>query len=156
MPQQEQEISWRVASHHLRERTNDWFWWLGAAAIIGAAASIFFGNALLAIIIILGAGSIGFLATQTPREHTVSISPRGISIDGTRYPYKSVHSFWVEEHQGDPKLYLSMSGILSSHFSLYIAEGVEPDQVRKYLKRYAAEEEQGPQIGERVAEIFGL
>jgi hypothetical protein len=156
MSAQEQELSWHVASHNIRERSNDWFWGLGAIAIIGAAASIFFGNALLGIIIVLGAFSIGFLAVQNPREHTVHLGARGISIDGSRYPYKSVHSFWVEQNELGAKLYVSLTGVLAPHFSLYLDGEVEADEVRAYLKRHVLEEEQGPQLGEHVAEIFGL
>jgi len=156
MAAQEQELSWHVASHNVRERSNDWFWGLGALTIVGAGASIFFGNALLAIIIILGAGSIGFLAIQNPREHQVHLGPRGISIDGTRYPYKSVHSFWVEQNDLGARLFVSLTGVLTPHFSLYLDGEVEADQVRAYLKRYVPEEEQGPRLGEHVAEIFGL
>lgn len=156
MPQLEQEISWRVISHVRREHSNDWFWGLGAMAIVGAGLSIFFGNILLAVIIILGAGSIGFLSTQQQREHTVSITARGISIDGTRYPYKSVRSFWVEEHQGEPQLFVSMLGVLTPHFAFHFGDGVRPEEVRAFLKRYATEEEQGAQLGQHLAEIFGL
>jgi hypothetical protein len=156
MPQQEQELSWQVASHNMRERSNDWFWGLGAIAIAGAVVSIVFGNALLAIIIVLGAFSIGFLSAQRPREHSVVIGPRGISIDGTRYPYKSVRSFWVEHTDSNARLFVSMNGVLAPHFSLYVANSVEQDAVRRYLKRYVEEVEQGPQLGDHLSEIFGL
>lgn len=156
MAPQDQELSWRVASHSIRERSNDWFWGLGAISIVGAIFSVLFGNALLAIIIVLGAFSIGYLALQKPREHTVTIGVRGIIIDGTRYPYSSVHSFWVEHSENDPRLFVSMNGILAPHFSLYLSDTVEADTVRRYLKKYVQELEQGPQIGEHLAEIFGL
>jgi hypothetical protein len=150
------EISWNVVSHAAHERSNDWYWGLGAIAIGSAILSIIFGNILLAIIIGLGSLSIGVLAAKQPREHSVTLSPRGVSIDGTLYPYRSVHSFWVEEHQGDPRLFLSMQGIISPHYSLYLGQDINPSDVRTYLKKYVQEEEQGPQFGEHVAEMFGL
>lgn len=156
MSGQEQELSWRVASHRTQARSNDWFWGLGAIALVGAGAACIFGNVLFAIIIVLAAGSIGFLSSQTPREHTIHIGPRGIVIDGTRYPYDSVVSFWVEQNDDAARLFVSLRGIVAPHFSLYLADGVEADRVRMYLKKYVAEEEQGPQIGEHLAEIFGL
>ena len=155
MPQ-EQELSWHIASHTMRERSNDWFWGLGAAAIIGAIGSIIFGNALLAIIIALGAFTLGYLALQQPREHNVTIGQRGISIDGTRYPYKSIHSFWVEHAEKNVRLFVTMNGVLAPHLSIYLADTIESDKVRRYLKRYIPEVEQGPQLGEHLAEIFGL
>jgi hypothetical protein len=156
MPEQNGELSWQVASHSGRERTNDWYWGLGAIAIVGVIASILFGNPLLAVILGIGAFSIGFLALQPPREHSVIIGVRGVSIDGTRYPYKSIHSFWVEHTETNPRLFVSLNGILAPHFSLHLSDTIEADDVRHYLKKYVAEEEQGPHFGEHVAEIFGL
>jgi hypothetical protein len=69
MPGGKEEMVWSVITHEHRERTTDWYWALGLVAIAGAVASVFFGNTLLAIIILLGAGSIGFLAIRGPREH---------------------------------------------------------------------------------------
>ncbi|MDP4020694.1 MAG: hypothetical protein Q8P58_01455 [Candidatus Adlerbacteria bacterium] len=151
----EQEISWTVMREH-RERTNDWYWGLGALATAGALASIFFGNTLLAIILIMGAFSIGVLAAREPREHTVKIDGRGIVIDGTRYPHSSVHSFWVEHETSYPRLFLSMTGIISPHFSFELQDEAQGDRVRTFLRRFVSEEEQGPHIGEHLAELFGL
>ena len=156
MAPQDQELSWKVASHTMRERSNDWFWGLGAAAIVGAVGSILFGNALLAIIIVLGAFTLGFLSLQPPREHTIVISTRGIAIDGTRYPYTSIRSFWVEHTESHARLFVSMNGVLAPHFSIYLADTIEADVVRRYLKRYIPEVEQGAQLGDQLAEIFGL
>jgi hypothetical protein len=152
----DQELSWQVASHTVRERSNDWYWGLGAVAIVGVIASVVFGNALLAIIIVLGAFCLGYLTIQKPRAHTVSIGPRGIAIDGTRYPWRGVRSFWVEHSDTDARLFVTMNGILTPHLSLYLADTVEGDDVRRYLKRYVPEVEQGPQLGDHLTEIFGL
>lgn len=151
-----QEISWTVARPH-RERSNDWYWGLGAMALGGALLSILlFSNTLLAIILVLGAISIGVLAAREPREHNVKLDPRGIVVDGTRYPYSSVHSFWVEHENTRPHLYISMTGILSPHFSFELEDEAKGSEVRTFLRRFAHEEEQGPHLGDRLAEIFGL
>lgn len=155
MPQ-DQELSWQVASHSGRERSNDWYWGLGAIAIVGAIGSILFGNALLAIIIGLGAFSLGYLTMQKPREHTVSVGPRGVSVDGTRYPYRSIRSFWVEKNEHHNRLFVTMTGVLAPHLSLYLADTLEADEVRRYLKKYVPEVEQGPQLGEHLVDLFGL
>jgi hypothetical protein len=158
MSVQENEISWRVASHRPHDRSNDWYWGLGAIAIVGAIGAIVLSNALLAIIIVLGAFCLGYLSMQPPREHAVVVGPRGIAVDGTRYPWRSIRSFWVEhgDSNASPRLFVSMSGILMPHLSLYLADTLEADEVRRYLKRYAPEVEQGPQLGEQLAEIMGL
>ena len=156
MAQEGQVISWQVHSHTHRERTTDWYWALGLVAIVGAVASIFFGNVLLAIILIIGAGSIGVLAARGPREHSVRIDTRGISVDGTLYPYASVRSFWVEEEVEKPRLWVSTSGIIAPQLTLPLEDRARARVVHSFLKKYAKEEEQGPHFGEHVAELFGL
>jgi hypothetical protein len=97
MPEGNQEMSWSVITHEHKEHSVDWYWALGVLALAGAVLSVFFGNLLLAVIILLGAGSRwAYLVARGPREHEVKIDDRGLMIDGTRYPYSSIHSFWVE------------------------------------------------------------
>ncbi len=156
MPERDQELSWQVASHTTRERSNDWYWGLGGIAIAGIVLSIVFGNALLAIIIVLGAFSMGYLTIQAPREHTITAGPRGIAVDGTRYPWRGVRSFWVEHGNDNPRLFVTMNGIIAPHISLYLADSAEADSVRKTLKRYVPEVEQGPQLGEQLSNMLGL
>lgn len=159
----EQVITWEVHSHAQRERSTDWFWGLGLAAVAGATLSIFLGNVLLAIILILGAGSIGVLALRGPREHSVRIDSRGVSIDGTLYRHASLRSFWVdEERENMPEekkhahLYLSTSGIVAPHFTLPLEGPAHAQQVRSFLRRYVKEEEQGAHFSEHLAELLGL
>lgn len=153
----EAEISWVVKRVH-RERSNDWYWGLGAVAIAGVLVSIFLlnNNALLAIIIIIGTFSIGLLASREPREHAVKLDARGVVVDGTRYPHSSIHSFWVEHDEHFPRLFMSMNGIIASHFSFELEDEAQGNRVREFLKRHVTEEEQGPHLGEHLAEMFGL
>src|SRR6185312_13761817 len=94
----EQEILWHVLTHEHKEHTTDWYWALGLLTIVGVAASIYFGNLLLALILIIGAGSIMILKIRGPREHQVRVDARGLTLDGTVYPWKSLHSFWVNDN----------------------------------------------------------
>ncbi|TSC68705.1 MAG: Uncharacterized protein G01um101456_533 [Parcubacteria group bacterium Gr01-1014_56] len=156
MPEGKQEMVWSVTTHEHRARSVDWYWALGVVALLGAIASVFFGNGLLAIIIVLGAASIGYLAARGPREHTVKIDDRGVSVDGTRYPYSAIRSFWVEHEATEPHLFLSMRGVLTPHISLLLDDARQGEAVRAHLLKHIEEEEQGPHIGEHLAEIFGL
>jgi hypothetical protein len=151
-----QAISWTVGAEAPRERSVDWYWGLGVVAVAGAGVSVFFGNILLAIILVLGAGSIGFLALRGPREHIVAADERGITIDGTRYPYTNIHSFWVESDVEPPHLFLSMKGILTPHHSFPLPNHETGMKLRELLVRFVAEEEQGPHVGDHLADIFRL
>lgn len=149
-------IAWRVKTHEYRERSTDWFWGLGLLAIAGAGVSIFFGNALLSIILVVGALSIGVLAAREPREHDIHIDTRGIAVDGTLYRYQSLHSFWVEGDSESPRLFVTTTGVLAPHLTLPLQDKTRGASARALLKRHLKEEEQGAHLGEHVAELFGL
>ena len=116
-------LTWQVLTHVHRERTTDWYWALGIIAAVGAGLSIFFGNILFAIIIVLAAGSLGVLVARGPREHSVRLDGRGVTIDGTLHSYRTIESFYVlhGEHvpeDREPRLYLTTEGILNRRMSL--------------------------------------
>lgn len=153
---QEQAIVWHVQTHEHRQRSSDWYWALGLLALAGAGASVFFGNILLAIILVVGAGSIGILAVRGPREHLVRIDKRGVSLDGTLYLYPTIQSFWVEEEQGEPTLFLTTNSIVMPHICVPLDNAAHAGQVRAYLRNYLEEEEQWPHFGENIARLLGL
>lgn len=164
MPEpQGQTIIWNVITHVHKERTADWYWGLGVLTFVAAAISIWVGNLLFALILIVGAGSIGALLARGPREHSVRIDSRGVSIDGTLYPFKSLKSFWVDRGDAGPlpagrqaRLYLMTSGIMSPHVMLPLESVAQADQVHSVLRRVVEEKEQEPHFGEHLAELFGL
>lgn len=151
----EQEISWEVSTHTHRERSVDWYWALGIIAIVSAVISVWLGNTLFAIIIILALGSLGVLAARGPREHSVHINTKGVFVDGTLYPYRSIESFWVERDE-TPKLLISTTGVITPRMNLSLPSEAEAERVRSFLKRYVHEVEQEAHFGEHLAEIFGL
>lgn len=151
----EQGIAWIVHTHEHKDRTADWYWTLGLAAVVGIVASIFFGNYLLALIIALAAVSIGMLVARGPRTHWVRVDSRGVSMDGTLYPYRSIQSFWVEQDAG-PRLFITTTGFLRPQLVIPLEDDTRASNVRTYLKKFSTEEEQTAHIGEHIAEVFGL
>jgi hypothetical protein len=156
MPQEEHSIYWEVLTHVHRDRTNDWYWALGLIAVVAAALSIWLGNLLFGILIILCAGSVGALAARGPREHSVEIDPRGLSIDGTLYPYRSIKSFWVDANPEYPRLFITTRGIMTPQMALPLDSEEHAQVVHAYLINHLEEVEQEPHLGEHVAAILGL
>lgn len=156
MPPREQTISWTVITHVHREHSVDWYWSVGVVALVAAGVSVWMGNLLFALIIALAAFSFGMLLWRGPREHSVRIDNRGISIDGTLHPYRSINSFWVERDPEYPRLYLETTAVVSPHLVLPLDSGSQAEQVRSFLKRVLPEVEQEPHLGEHLAHMFGL
>ncbi|MSR70585.1 hypothetical protein EXS62_00920 [Candidatus Kaiserbacteria bacterium] len=148
-------ISWSVDTHEHHDHSTDWYWGLGLIALAGAGLALFFGNALFAVIIAMSAGSIGVLAIRGPREHTVRLSERGVSLDGTVYRWDGIDSFWIEDG-GEPRLLISTKGLLHPQLVIPLGDKTRAMSVRNYLRRHAAEEEQHAHLGEHLAEMFGL
>jgi hypothetical protein len=155
-PNREQAISWTVITHVHKEHSVDWYWSVGIIAVVAAGVSIWLGNLLFAIVILVGIGSLGALFMRGPREHSVRIDSRGVSVDGTLYPFRAIESFWVERNLDYPRLYLTTRGIVSPHMMLPLDNAAQAEQVRSYLKRVVEEKEQDPHFGEHLAEMFGL
>jgi len=151
-----ESISWEVLTHVHKERTNDWYWALGLCAIVGAALSIWLGNLLFGILILVCAGSIAGLVMRGPREHAVELDERGLSVDGTLYPYRSLQSFWVDANPDYPRLFITTKGIITPHMALPLDNQDHAVEVHAYLLPRLLEVEQEPHLGEYVAEILGL
>jgi hypothetical protein len=154
------QIAWIVHTHEHRDHSADWYWALGLGALAIAGISVFLGNVLLAIIIAIAAGSIGTLALRGPRTHWVRVDNRGVTMDGTLYPYRSLHSFWVEpldaEHGHYGRLLVTTTGFIAPQLVIPVEDETRAQSVRTFLKKYMPEEEQHPHLGEHVAELFGL
>ena len=158
-----QTISWSVLTHEHRDRSTDWYWAVGLLTVVGIIASIYFGNVLLALILAVGVGSILFLSIRGPREHDVTLGPRGVEVDGTLYKYPSIRSFWVSiEHPEDDtyearaRLFLALPGVLNPHVLIPLDDVDHAEAVRDYLLNYLEEEEQGPHFAEHLAELIGM
>jgi hypothetical protein len=155
-PHEGQEISWSVSTHVHKERSVDWYWALGVIALVGAGLSFWLGNMLFALILVVGLGSLGVLLARGPREHRVAVDSRGVTVDGTLYPNRSLKAFWVDRREDDPRLYLITSGLIAPHITLPLESVAQGEQVRSILRRNVKEEEQEPHFGEHLAELFGL
>jgi len=156
MEPQDAHISWEVLTHVHKDRTADWYWALALIAVVSAGLSIWLGNLLFGILILLCAGSIAALAMRGPRQHSVELGNRGLSVDGTLYPYRSLKSFWVDANSEDPRLYVMTSGLMSPRMSFPLDDLEHAGAVHEYLITKIDEVEQEPHIGEHVAEILGL
>lgn len=161
------DIRWHILTHEHRDRSVDWYWGFGLAAVVGIIFSIYFSNILLAIIIAMGTFSVMFLTIRGPREHEVHLHKRGVSLDGTMYPYRTLHSFWVaveesplelEEEEFDPRalLYISTNSYIHPRIVVPLDDINHAGEVHEYLSNFMREEEHEPHLGDHLAELFGL
>ncbi|MFQ5661924.1 MAG: hypothetical protein ACE5F2_01590 [Candidatus Paceibacteria bacterium] len=151
------QLQWQALEHEHIHKSSDWFWALGIIAIAGAVTAIIFNNILFAIVILVGAFTLGVHAVKRPNLVSFQISDRGIIIDNTLHPYSSLESFWVEDEsvQTSPKLLIKSKKLLASHIVIPI-EHVSPDDVRGFLLEYLTEEEDSESLAQKIMEFFGF
>ena len=154
---QGQLLEWQAFEHEHIHKSSDWFWALGIIAIAGAVTSIIFGNILFAIVILVGAFTLGMHAAKRPTRFNFKISARGVIIGNKMHPYSSLESFWVDDEDEHilPKLLIKSKKLLAPHIVIPI-EHISPDDVRDYLLEYLTEEEDSESLAQKIMESFGF
>lgn len=152
-------ISWEAYEHIHEPKDADWFWALWVISIAIAGASIIFGNYIFAILVIVGAVTLHIHAHHLPRTVTFELNEKGVRIDKTFYPYKTLESFDVETHETEigtfAKLYIKSKKTFMPLIAIPIAE-VHPEDVRDYLSLFLEEEEHHEGPGEKLLEWLGF
>lgn len=105
-------ISWQAPVHEHREHSTDWYWVVGIITVALAASFIIVGNILLALIILIGIGTLLLHMKHPPHRENFEISRKGIRAGNKLYVWNSLEAFWIlEEHKTEnehiqPKLLL--------------------------------------------------
>lgn len=105
-------ISWQAPVHEHREHSADWYWAASIITISLAVAFIMVGNILLALILLVGIGTLLLHMKHPPHIEHFEISRKGIRAGSKLYVWNSLEAFWIlEEHKTEkehipPKLLL--------------------------------------------------
>lgn len=153
----QESLEWTAFEHEHIHKSSDWFWALGIIAIAAAATSIIFSNVLFAIVIVIGAFTLGINASKPPAQIRFKITRRGIIINNILHPYSTLESFWVEDENEyeQPKLLVKSKKLLAPHIVIPI-EDVSSDDVRDYVLEYLDEEEDSESLAQKIMEFFGF
>lgn len=153
----QKDVSWRTLEHSHTEKSSDWFWVLGIVAASIAVAAILFGNFLFALLVIMGAVTLGLLANKEPAEIEVALTPKGVLIGPEFYPYDMLAAFWVIEESAEhdsPVLLLDSKRLFLTHIVVPLpSEGVE--SVNEYLQQYLPKKELKEPFGHTLFELIG-
>ena len=150
----EEVIRWHT-HEHAAPKSTDWYLALGIIAVAGAATSFILGNILFSILIIVGALSLSLHAARPHKETAVEINQRGLVLNETLYPYESLESFWVEENESMPKLFIKSERTLVPQLIIFL-EDTAPEIVHEYLLEHLEEEEMTEPFTQKIAEFFGF
>lgn len=135
-------LSWKTEEHEHTPKSKAWFailWLIFGALTAWALLRLSFLEAL--VYFLLGVVA-SLLNLKHPRRVTVKITPLGISINGLKYSYEDIESFWIfydPPHVNYLSLKLKKTLLGTIHILL---KDQDPVKVRKILLRFLAEEEQ--------------
>jgi len=153
----DEPITWTAAEYEPRNKSVDWFWGVGIVAVSFAIVAIIFENILFAIFILLAAFSLLLFTARTPHEVEFSLTKRGIRIDRTLYPYATLRSFWIHNHNNErKKLIVQSEKALMPYVTIPIPLNVDEEHIQDFLEQYLPEEEHPESMSEIVMEYLGF
>ncbi|MEK7606482.1 MAG: hypothetical protein AAB458_02740 [Patescibacteria group bacterium] len=149
-------LAWTTPEYEHRERSNDWYWSVGIVAVGGAVLAILFNDLLFAVVIVVAAVAIVLHALRHPGELTCEIQDRGVLMNTTLYPYRTLESFALHEHEHPNMLILTSQKLFMPHITIPLASDIHADEVRDILLDYLPEHEVLPSISEKIMDRLGF
>lgn len=148
-------LAWEALEYEHTPRSSDWFWGLGIVAVGGLVLAIIFGNLLFGLVIVVGAVALGVHAVRKPHLVECSLTDKGIVINETIFPYKTLESFSIQDHVVPNQLILTSQKVFMPHITILLSD-VATEDVRDVLDNFLPEEEVEVSFSDRILEFFGF
>ncbi len=149
-------IEWDAHEYEHKVRTEDWYW---AVAIITGAiaiACIIFGNIIFGILIVISAFSLALFINRPPETIHIVIDEKGITRGKIRYPYSTLHSFWIDIEHPHNKILLRSQKTFMPLILIPLNPSIEPEKLQRTLLRYMPEEYYSLPLTEKLLEYLGF
>lgn len=133
-------FSWETPEYVHVEKSQDWFWTVGIITAAIVVTSMIFGNFLFAIVLAVGAFCLVLFASRHPRVIRVEIGEKGVAIEKTLFPYRTLESFGLDEahHHGLRLVIKSKKPLMP--LVVIPAQSQDADELRDFLKHHLKEE----------------
>lgn len=151
------DIEWVTPPYVHREKSTDWYWWLGFVCIALVVISVLLKNYLFAVIVIIGGFVIGMIASREPDDLVYRVTRRGLIAGERLFPYTSLDSFFIRGHDlhERPRLLIRSRSILSPLIVIPLP-GVNLEALRELLLQYLPEEELNESPIDVIADRLGF
>ena len=149
------EYIWTVTEVK-KERTADWYWILGVFTVALIVIGFLLDNLLFSLITLLASGVIVLITHHDSAPTTYSVSLRGVEVNETLYPFRSLHAFHVDRTDRE-QFYLRLRSehLFAPLSSIPIHKDVTLE-VEKLLAAYVREEHIHEPLSNRIFTIIGL
>lgn len=150
-------LHFQTYEYEPKERSTDWFWAVGIIAAAIAVTAIIFNNVLFGIVVILASFVLSLYAARPPEVIDVVIDDVGVRIHDKLYPYRTLESYWIEEHQRIPKLFIKSQKLLMPYIIVALnIDEAEAHEIDEHLSRHLPEVFHGESIFEKILERLGF
>lgn len=149
-------IEWEAPEHHHGTKTSDWFWVLGILTVSLAVAAILLDNILLGLLTLIAGSVMAMLATRPAKMMTFSITPRGVRIDRSFYPYTVLDSYHIEEHSIVGQQLLIRSQKLFMPLLILPLPEEDVDEIEAIIAERIPEEYLEEPFANKLLEFFGF
>jgi hypothetical protein len=155
MEDSEETLEWTAPEYEQTERSPDWFWGVGIVIFAILIVCIVLKNFLLALIILVGTGTLYAFTQRDPEMITFKLTPDGIVAKNEVFPFKHTESFWVAEERWPHKLFIKTDRFFFPHVVIPLDEA-NPESVRQYLRQYLKEIPHEESMIEIFSEYLGF
>lgn len=151
-----QSIYWEAPEHTHIEKSADWFWALGIIALASSVTAIILNNVLFGVVILLGTATVFIVGNRPPRIIPFEVLSRGIRFDTELYPYSSLESYYIDEHNvKGPMLLIKSKKMLMPLIIMPLPEDYVDDAERLIAPRLPEEHLKEP-LGHLILEFLGF
>ncbi|CAN5144231.1 hypothetical protein BH11PAT3_BH11PAT3_0780 [soil metagenome] len=129
---------------------------MGIITVAIAIASIIFGNVIFAILIIIAAFSLCLYINVHPNIIHIKIDERGVTRGQIRYPYQTLHSFWIDIEHPHPKIILRSKKAFLPLIIVPLDPALDEEKVHDILLQHLPEEPMRLPLAEMILEYLGF
>jgi len=148
-------IVWRTLEHSYAEKTREWFWAIGIVAGALALAAVILGNILFGVLVVIATVAVFLAALRKPAHIRCELGKNGFVVQGTRYQYTDLFSFWVDDGRDPPVLHIKTNKTMTPYLNIPVRKE-DAQKIRGFLGRRVSEEEFREPFAHLLAEAFGL
>ena len=153
---QNDRIQWHAPEYFFYTKSREWFIALSIVALALLVVAVFLKDFLFAVVIVVGAVALALHAKHPPREIEAEVNRTGLLVNQTFYPYSSLQSFWIDQHnRRGPKLLARSQKLLMPLIIVPLGEQ-DVDVVHGFLENYLPQQEQYEPLSHKLLEYLGF
>ncbi|MBU2472609.1 hypothetical protein KKE74_01085 [Patescibacteria group bacterium] len=132
-------IKWSASEFEYYNKEKSWFIIAGIFAGILFLWALFTKNILFALLVGLGYFSIIVHGLKKPKNIDLAITPKGVQIEKTVYPFDNLKSFWIfYDPDGSKEISLRSKKTIMPYIKIPLGSQ-NPAEIRKILIKYLPE-----------------